>query len=391
MEPSGSPSLLALQDPRWRRPLLVALFLGLLYYFRSLATVLICFVVFERGLGLAASFINRKTGLARKGAVSLTLGVLAVACAAALFFTIGRLLPIVARLRADGGESLRAIFEHPQVDKLRAALGLENEALSHGLRSHAGTALDYVTSTAHVVVNLLVGFVLAVFYLYEREALHRWLGGISTTSVPGTIARWFGYVADAVAVTVRMQVVVAVVSAVLTLPVLLLLRLPHIPVLCLVILVGGLVPIVGNFASGVVTCYVAYSARGPWAVGVFLGVTLLLGKIESYYLNPRLAAQHVQLPAMVLIVALVLCEQAFGFVGLFISFPLLYVGTRIANEWSLADAAPVSELAPAEAAGGDEPEAAAPVTELAPAEAAGGDEPEPSSASDHGALARKEP
>ncbi|MSP24456.1 MAG: AI-2E family transporter [Myxococcales bacterium] len=342
---SASPSMPLLRDPRWTRFLVVALFLALVYYFRNLASVLICFVVFERSIGWAADQLSRRTRLTRTRAVSLLLATFALVCSAVLFSAIGAVLPIVTRLREDGVESLRSIFEHTSVQRLRAAAGLESEALSQAMRTHAGTALNYVTSTAHVFINLLVGFVLAVVYLYQKDDMNRWLGTIARRSVPGTILRWFGFVGDAIAVTVRMQVVVAFVSAVLTLPVLIILRLPHIPFLCLLLVVAGLVPVVGNLASGAVLCYVAYSERGAWAVGVFLGVTFLLHKIESYYLNPRLAAQHVALPGIVLIVALVLCEQAFGFIGLFISFPLLFVATRIANEWRDEDRVREAETA----------------------------------------------
>ncbi len=158
-----------------------------------------------------------------------------------------------------------------------------------------------------------------------------------------------------------MQAVVAVVNAIVTLPVLLLLRLPHVPLLFLLILVAGLVPVVGNVISGAVLCYVAFSTHGLWAVAVFLVTTFVLHKIESYYLNPKLASQHVRLPSLVLVVSLLLFEQTFGFVGLFLSFPALYVASRIGREWreeseaaadargsaqSQSDAAPDIDAAP---------------------------------------------
>jgi predicted PurR-regulated permease PerM len=63
----------------------------------------------------------------------------------------------------------------------------------------------------------------------------------------------------------------------------------------------------------------------------------VLHKLESYYLNPRLAARHVALPSFVLIVSLVLWEQALGLVGLFVSFPFLYVAQRVHEEFKLED------------------------------------------------------
>jgi predicted PurR-regulated permease PerM len=81
-----------------------------------------------------------------------------------------------------------------------------------------------------------------------------------------------------------------------------------------------------------------------------LGVTFVLHKIESYYLTPRLAAQHVKLPGLILVVSLLVFEQVFGFVGLFLSFPALYVATRIHGEWKSEDGETVRAGAPASAA-----------------------------------------
>jgi len=71
-----------------------------------------------------------------------------------------------------------------------------------------------------------------------------------------------------------------------------------------------------------------------------LGVTFVLHKIESYYLTPRLAAKHVKLPGLILVLSLLAFEETFGFVGLFLSFPALYIATQIHREWAKEDAAP---------------------------------------------------
>jgi predicted PurR-regulated permease PerM len=320
-------------DPRWRRLLVVALFLALLYLFRALAAVFICFVVIERSLSWAADRIGGRIRLQRKWTLALMLTLIATAIGLGAFVGVKRSLPIVRHLRVHGADYLRTIFDNPAIERLRALAGIEQESLTATLKEHAGTALGYATSTAHIVLYLLVGFILAVLYLFERDEVDGWLGGIPAASVHGTLFRWLGYVGDAIAVTVRMQIVVAVVNAVMTLPILWFLGLPHVALLFLLILVSGLLPVVGNFIAGAVICIVAYSAKGWWAVGVFVGLTFVLGKIESYYLNPRLAAQHVKLPSLVLVVSLLLFEQIFGFLGLFLSFPALYVASRIAHEW----------------------------------------------------------
>jgi predicted PurR-regulated permease PerM len=111
--------------------------------------------------------------------------------------------------------------------------------------------------------------------------------------------------------------------------VLVILGIPNIAALMLLIFVSALVPVVGNIVSGLVLSLLAYQHRGYVGVGVLLGLTFVLHKIESYYLSPRITARHVKMPGFLLIVSLIACEHLFGFKGLFLSFPILFVTGRI--------------------------------------------------------------
>ena len=101
----------------------------------------------------------------------------------------------------------------------------------------------------------------------------------------------------------------------------------------LLIFVSALVPVIGNIVSGVTLSLLAYQQKGWLGVGLFVGLTFILHKIESYYLNPRLTARHVKMPGFLLIVSLIACEHLFGFKGLFLSFPILFVAGRIRTDF----------------------------------------------------------
>jgi predicted PurR-regulated permease PerM len=326
-------------DLRWRRLIGVVMFLGILYGFRHLAVVMVCAVILARGLGFTADVVDRHTPLGPKSSIfAVLLGILG-SLALAVFLGVQRLLPMIHRVRLEGREYLEHLADNPTVRSIERSTGFEGARVVETAKEHAAEAIKYATATAHVAMYLLIGLILGVIYLFERHEIDEWLRSLRPTSVAGTLVRWLGYVGDAVTITVRMQLVVALVNAVVTLPVLILLGLPRVPLLFVLILVSGLLPVVGNGIAGAVLCTVAYFVKGPWAVGVFLVVTFVLHKVESYYLNPRLAAQHVHLPGLVLVVSLLLFEHAFGFAGLFLSFPALYVATRIHNEWKADDRA----------------------------------------------------
>jgi predicted PurR-regulated permease PerM len=323
-------------DAKWRRVIAVLLFLGILYGLRELTPVFVCFVILVRALALAADFLHARTGLARRGGVASILLVGVAGLGLGIFLGVRALLPYIHEIRADGREYAEHLVSHPVVGRLRHMTGAEEGGggVAETVKAHALQALHVATSFAHLALYVLIGFVLALIYLFERDEIDHWLHGLAPDSVSGTMARWLGYAGDAVAITVKMQGVTAIVNAVITLPVLFALGLPHKGLLFILILVTGFLPVVGNFIAGAVLCVVAYETHGLWAVGAMLGVTFVLHKIESYYLTPRLAAQHVKLPGLVLVLSLLAFEQVFGFAGLFLSFPALYVATRIHREWA---------------------------------------------------------
>lgn len=313
------------------------MFLGLLYLFRSLAPVLICFVIFERAFGWAADHISSRFPLHRKGALGALLGLMAAGLGLGGFFAVRRLVPVFTSLRVDGRDHIESIVQSSIVARVRQVFNVDIHTITDSIKDYALTAVAYVSATAYFALFVFVGFVLALIYLFQREEIDTWSSGVRPEGILGTLARWLSYVADSIAITIRLQLIVAVVNAVVTLPLLIVLDLPHVGMLFLLVLISGLIPVVGGVLSGIVLCLVAYDVQGLWAVFVFLGVAFALGKIESYYLTPRLTAQHVKLPSFVLVLSLLLFETLFGFYGLFLSFPSLYVASRIAREWREQD------------------------------------------------------
>jgi predicted PurR-regulated permease PerM len=320
-------------DPRWRRLFSVALFLFLLWAFRHLAVLFVCFVLISRGLSVLSTLMVRRLHIARHRVLGTILAVFAGVVAVLFVVILRKVVPFVHHAQTEWRTWFETLQENPALVRLREVTGVSDGALVERVRGHALSAVHIADSTAHVLLYLLIGLIVAIMFSFEYDELKAWRQGLMKEGICDVLARWFGYVADAIVATAKIQGVVALVNALLTLPILIILGMKHIPMLALLIIVSGLIPVVGNIIAGGILCIVAFESRGLWAVSVFVISTFVLHKIESYYLNPRLAAQHVHLPALVLVGSLILFEHVFGLVGLFLSFPALYVGSRIRNEF----------------------------------------------------------
>lgn len=319
-----------------RRVTALVAFGTLLYLFRHLAILLVFFVTFERGLGWSARTLAAYTKLPRKKCVLIVLAVVALLVGIVAFLGIGKTVRTFTAMQESFPEKLAALREHPLVERVEDQIG-GMEKLVEEAKHYSGSAISAASAIGHFVVHIVMGFVLALVYVLEEEEINAFWSRVDRRSIAGTLARWFGHVADATIVTVQLQLIVAACNTLMTLPVLLIIGVPNVGALMLLIFVSALVPVIGNIVSGVTLSLLAYQQKGWLGVGLFVGLTFVLHKIESYYLNPRLTARHVKIPGFLLIVSLIACEHLFGFKGLFLSFPILFVAGRIRTDFAEED------------------------------------------------------
>ena len=324
--------------PLQLRIVALLLFLALLTVFRHLALILVTYVVMSRALLFLGQQAARILGL--RGVYAEKRGILLVLLCSSVLLGLSAWLFVHQGgksyqqfVQLHEGQPLPKIlkdFHEDLLERLPAWLPLDGlkERVPHMVQP----AVDYLRATGRVLMYLLIGFILAVIYVLDRAPVDALLRGFPEGSLPGTLRRYFGYLFEAIIITITLQVLVALVNTLLTLPVLLALGLPRIPALTALIFVSSLVPVVGNLVSGAVLIVTSYLHKGLWAVAFFVVTTFVLHKIEAYYLNPRLAARHVNLPSLILVVSLILHEHVFGLVGLFLSFPVLYIGLNILQE-----------------------------------------------------------
>jgi predicted PurR-regulated permease PerM len=315
-----------------RRFVALLAFGSIVYLFRHLAILLVFFVTFERALGWSARTVSARFGIPRKKCVLIVLGIALALFGLLLWLGIGKTVRTFTAMQETFPERLAQLREHPLVDRLEDQIGGMDKVLE-GVKHYSGSALSAAKAIGHFVVHIVMGFVLALVYVLEQDEIDAFWARVDRRSLAGTLARWCGHVADATIVTVQLQLIVAACNTALTLPVLLLIGVPNVGALMILIFVSALVPVIGNIVSGVTLSLLAYQQKGWFGVGLFVGLTFILHKIESYYLNPRLTSRHVRLPGFLLIVSLIACEHVFGFTGLFLSFPILFVAGRIRGDF----------------------------------------------------------
>lgn len=332
-----------------KRVLALAVFLGGLVLLRHLATLLVFALIFAHGFGFGAERLSRVTPLSARAWAGILLLLFFGGLVGAGWAGVHKSLPAVGKAVKTAKEQAKNYKRH-QLYKLIERSHIDPEKYAEQLKHYSHRLTKGLKSTGRVLLHVVLGLILAVLYLFERDEVDGVLRRPPPTSFLGYLLSFYGFLSEAVVLTVKVQVIVAAVNAVVTLPVILFLKLPHAVALMVMVFVFGLIPVVGNFLSGIVLAILSYLKMGIPGVAIFLVSTSVLHKIESYYLNPRLTAKHVALPKLLLVVSLIVWEHLIGFAGLFVSFPALYVGLRIRDHFRELNAAADAEDAVAQEA-----------------------------------------
>jgi predicted PurR-regulated permease PerM len=174
-------------------------------------------------------------------------------------------------------------------------------------------------------VTALVVVVIAGIYLAAQPKLYRW--GIAALFHPMRRARVLEVI-DLVERTVRLwisgQVVLMIITGLLTYLGLLIVGLPSPLALALIAGIAEIVPYLGPFISAVPALLVALTL-GFWPMVWTVGVYLVVHLIEGYIAAPLIERRFVTIPPALILLGLVAVELIFGTAGIVLAAPITVV------------------------------------------------------------------
>jgi predicted PurR-regulated permease PerM len=127
------------------------------------------------------------------------------------------------------------------------------------------------------------------------------------------------------------NVVISVISGLITLVWLLVFGVPYAVLLAITVAVLDLVPVIGSVIGGVVVSLVALSVSVPVCLAT-VAFFVLYRLLEDYVLIPRIIGSAVKVPALVTVVAVLLGGALLGVVGALVAIPVAAALLLLANE-----------------------------------------------------------
>lgn len=184
------------------------------------------------------------------------------------------------------------------------------------------------TSVLSFLVDVLLGFVFALYLLVKKEVVVAHLKKLVVTVLPHKKAQRFLNIASLTNQTftnfVSGQLTEAIIIGVLCFLGMLILRIPYAGTVSAFITVTALVPIFGAWLGGGLGAFLILLAEPMKAVW-FIIYLLILQQVEGNLIYPKVVGKSVGLPGLLVLMAVTIGGEALGILGMLFSVPVCAV------------------------------------------------------------------
>jgi putative heme transporter len=328
----------------WRLLVVLIGVAGLVMLFTRLYLVSLPIIL---ALVLATIAVPPARRLERRGVPRLLAAlVIVVGGAAAFLGGLILLVPAFTRQVAALGPTISEAFDRV-LDWIEAGpLGLDRSDIERlvtdaldNIGQFSGTIATQVGSIAIAVGEVLTAISLAIvllfFFVKDGEQIIGWFIARAPERVRDDMraagARGWG----ALAGYVRGTAAIALIDAVGIGLGLLIVGVPLVLPLTLLVFVGGFVPVIGAFVSGLLATLVALATGGLTTALIVLAIVVLVQQVESNILQPMIMRRAVSLHPIVILSVLTAGAVIVGVLGAFLAVPIAATLAAVGNELRL--------------------------------------------------------
>ena len=198
-------------------------------------------------------------------------------------------------------------------------------------------AISAVSSLASGVFNAVISIVFALYCLARKESLARQgrklVYALAAEPVADQILRISRMTNSAFSNFITGQCLEAVILGLLFVPFMAILRMPYIPLICVVITVTALIPLVGAFAGCILGAFFIL-VNDPMQAVIFVAMFLAIQQFENNVIYPKVVGSSIGLPGMWVLLAVAVGGGIMGVGGMFLMVPIASVIYALIREYT---------------------------------------------------------
>lgn len=197
------------------------------------------------------------------------------------------------------------------------------------------TTLGFTTSVVNGIFNVVIGVVLALYILADKERLLGQMQRTLQAFLPEQRARTVVHVAnlthDTFAKFITGQLTDALIVGLLCYIGMIVLSIPHAGAVSVLVAVTTIIPVIGVLIGTVVAALLIV-VTDPMKALWFLIFIIVLQQFESNVIYPRVVGKSVGLPGLWVLVAITVGGALFGILGMLMAVPTFSVMYTLVRE-----------------------------------------------------------
>ncbi len=270
---------------------------------------------------------------------------------ALLIVFIGTLIPSLISsisMLMDNADTYYATIENAvnQINSLGFGLHIDLSAIEASVRNwlddfvknlsqNLSSILSATKDIGSVLLNILIGVILAVYILFSKKylvsGLRRLRKAIFTPKQYESNTRFWNRCHDIFTQYIGCNIIDALIIGVSNAIFMLILGMPYVPLVSFVVGIANLIPTFGPIIGGAIGALVLVLVKPSYALW-FLIFTVGIQILDAYVIKPRLFSSSIGLAPVWTLVAITVGGNLFGIIGILLAIPVAAILTFIYDE-----------------------------------------------------------
>ena len=227
------------------------------------------------------------------------------------------------------------------VDTIQDLINNEGKLLSRALEllvGNIGSIGQRASTITADTVNVGIGFILAIYFLCDKQKMLDWLRNLLKLLVKEEPYNRFLEVGSKFNVIfaryIGCELIDALIVGIVNYIFMTICGMPYAILVSVVVGIANLVPTFGPIVGAVIGGFILLLANPVNALW-FLVFTIILQTIDGYWIKPRLFGDALNVPGVLIIIAIIVIGKIFGVVGIFLSIPFAAIMVYIFQNFIL--------------------------------------------------------
>jgi len=221
-------------------------------------------------------------------------------------------------------------------DNLReATANILNEQLSFGAIEQFARG---IISFAGGMFNILLGLVISLYILLEREKITEFFRRLSNAVIKKERARsrltkYLGQINKVLFTFIASKGLDSIINLVAVTTILLIFRVPHAPLLGLLAGMFNFIPYLGSLIAVFLITTITLITGGVEKALIVLIPLLIFQQLDGNFIEPRIMKSSLKISPILVIIAVVVGGAYFGIFGMFLAVPIAVIIKQILIEY----------------------------------------------------------